>query len=67
VNRSKNQPFIPVYDVMMQYRARIPARPAAPAMRLALPGERPPSRYARGADRVIEAFDAYAKAVTHGR
>jgi len=65
VNRKPGSPFLPVTEFMIHRRARAPAaRTAAapePVMRYAKPGERPPSRFPRGGDDVIERFDAYAR------
>lgn len=71
--RGKGQPFRQVTDFMLQRVARgalaapahppdaRPAAPPPPVMRYARPGERPPSRFAKGSDNVIEKFDAWAR------
>jgi hypothetical protein len=52
----------------MQGRPAVLVAPVPPGGRYALPGERPPSRFAPGqSDGVIESYDAYAQAFWSGR
>lgn len=67
-NRKKGAGMMPVTDFMLRLKSRGKAAPGdaggGEGMRYALPGERPPSRYAPGTkDNVIERFDAYMQSV----
>lgn len=64
MNRVKDSPVFGVEFFMFRYRAReaMGVQPLAQPMRIARPGERPPSARPPGInDNIIERFDAYAK------
>jgi len=63
LNRAQKAPAHGIEFFMFQYRSRQSVQaPAAPAMRIALPGERPPSTRPIGApDDIIERFDMFVK------